>query len=557
MERRCSADGWCWENPSPAGDHLRAVWGFASDDVFAVGDGGTILHFDGHVWSPMRSPTDQHMLALWGSAPDDVFAGGVDTLVHYDGTAWETLPGERWHTALWGFPTGELASVDPTGGIRLSTDGGRSWAIEDDTRRPYLASVWGPAPDRLFAVGESRTAGLFDGKAWAPLTPAPPTTEFGGSFQDVWVLSADRLFVASDEGMMEFNGSRWSTHDNPDENIMFSVWGWSGTEVVAVGDATMELRGSDWTSSETPNDVRMQSVWGADPDHVFAVGECGTILHRDDGVWTQYGSTVSSGLTDVWGFADDDIYAVGNNALHYDGSAWVEEYSGPRGLNAIWGPSPEHLFAPTSRGEVLHRTQTGWTVEATESPYPLNGVHGSGPQHVVVVGNAGAIARYDGEQWEAQESGTAEFLNGVYVAAPDDVTAVGSEGTIVHYDGNRWSPQASGTTDSLFRIWGASSTDLYALSVTSVLHYDGDRWSPIADVPELRRGNLSGMTGIVPTNSGLEFVGSAGNNPRFEGGRWSFLETGTTLHLESIWRSNSGVTYAVGECGAILRRDPA
>jgi hypothetical protein len=36
-------------------DYLLAVWGSASDDVFAVGEGGLILHYDGASWSAMAS----------------------------------------------------------------------------------------------------------------------------------------------------------------------------------------------------------------------------------------------------------------------------------------------------------------------------------------------------------------------------------------------------------------------------------------------------------------------------------------------------------------------
>ncbi len=39
---------WTWQNPLPQGNSLRDVWGSSGSDVFAVGDGGTILHYDRH-----------------------------------------------------------------------------------------------------------------------------------------------------------------------------------------------------------------------------------------------------------------------------------------------------------------------------------------------------------------------------------------------------------------------------------------------------------------------------------------------------------------------------
>jgi hypothetical protein len=40
---------WTWQNPLPQGNPLWGVWGSSGSDVFAVGDWGTVLHYDGIV----------------------------------------------------------------------------------------------------------------------------------------------------------------------------------------------------------------------------------------------------------------------------------------------------------------------------------------------------------------------------------------------------------------------------------------------------------------------------------------------------------------------------
>lgn len=54
---------------SPMNSHteqrLQEVWGSSASDVFAVGDNGTVLHYDGHDWSPMDSGTTANLLAIW------------------------------------------------------------------------------------------------------------------------------------------------------------------------------------------------------------------------------------------------------------------------------------------------------------------------------------------------------------------------------------------------------------------------------------------------------------------------------------------------------------
>ena len=68
---------------------LYGVWGSGPNDVFTVGDGGVILHFDGVRWSPMESGTTARLQSVWGSGPSDVFAVGWNGVaLHYDGSRW-------------------------------------------------------------------------------------------------------------------------------------------------------------------------------------------------------------------------------------------------------------------------------------------------------------------------------------------------------------------------------------------------------------------------------------------------------------------------------------
>jgi len=75
-------------NPGPYyynGVNLNGVWGNSASDVFAVGDRGVIIHFDGYTWSPMSSGTTSSLNGVWGSSGVDVFAVGVGNGVYYEG----------------------------------------------------------------------------------------------------------------------------------------------------------------------------------------------------------------------------------------------------------------------------------------------------------------------------------------------------------------------------------------------------------------------------------------------------------------------------------------
>lgn len=57
-----------------------------------MGDGGTVLHYDGAGWTEMASPTSEDLYDVWGSGPSDVFAvGDSGTVLHHDGTVWSPV----------------------------------------------------------------------------------------------------------------------------------------------------------------------------------------------------------------------------------------------------------------------------------------------------------------------------------------------------------------------------------------------------------------------------------------------------------------------------------
>jgi len=73
----------------PASETLRAVWGTSRSDVWVVGDGACVLHFDGQDWSRVdvlglggRRPD---LYAVWTPAPGHVWVGGEGVLLSLGG----------------------------------------------------------------------------------------------------------------------------------------------------------------------------------------------------------------------------------------------------------------------------------------------------------------------------------------------------------------------------------------------------------------------------------------------------------------------------------------
>lgn len=76
-------------------DAMWKVFGRAADDVFFVGTGGNVLHYDGDALSAMDSKTSISLFTVHGYSDRIVAVGGFGTgaVIEYDGTSWtETTP---------------------------------------------------------------------------------------------------------------------------------------------------------------------------------------------------------------------------------------------------------------------------------------------------------------------------------------------------------------------------------------------------------------------------------------------------------------------------------
>ena len=117
-------DGSAW-TPAASGvtGAIRRLWGNDAATIYAVADGpssgGTILRYDGAQWGVVHS-TDRPLRAIHGRTADDVFAAGdVGTIVRWDGTAWlaESSGFGEELVDIWASPEGDVFAVGARGAI--------------------------------------------------------------------------------------------------------------------------------------------------------------------------------------------------------------------------------------------------------------------------------------------------------------------------------------------------------------------------------------------------------------------------------------------------------
>ena len=78
----------CWEHPLPQGSSLTAVFGTSSDDLWMIGEEGTLLHWNGVYTEASTVATTGILRAVWGSASAHVWSVGAGgTILSWNGAS--------------------------------------------------------------------------------------------------------------------------------------------------------------------------------------------------------------------------------------------------------------------------------------------------------------------------------------------------------------------------------------------------------------------------------------------------------------------------------------
>ncbi len=250
------------------GFDLFAIYGFASNDIYAVGlysydnptpppnslDSSLIIHFDGSQWREMQLPErGSYLASVWGASPTDVwFGGSYGTLYHYDGvsikkTSFDSLTGFEY---IAGFSASNVyATCDR----------------EVDFSQPYDSSFY-----LLYH---------YDGQSWTPvdsfaINPSENTWKFGLS---LWASPHGTLYSAN-YGVYLLNNGLWSQVLANDWPLRMS--GSSEQNIFAVGDVgrVFQWNGTDWkrwTEIEDQNKI-LTGVWTNNVE-TFIVGYNGLV----------------------------------------------------------------------------------------------------------------------------------------------------------------------------------------------------------------------------------------------------------------------------------------
>ena len=474
------------ERSSGTTEHLRGGWVAPDDSLFAVGDGGTILHCDGSSCSSMTSGTTNPLFDVWGSASNNAAASGLNSVLRYNGTYWSSITPYTGVTfaPVWVSPNGvSIFVADSVGGwytlnrydtnlskwndfsylltSRVLAFGGsdndvtivlatgdikhtdNSWNVTDVHAHGVslnLQAAWiNPADsNEAFAADVNSTMYRFNGSSWVDMSAGIPATT------DIWGItgtSRTDVYAAGKNGsnqgvVYHFDGIAWNLENIPSVNGLIDVAIGSVWCIGELGDIIAFLSESGTSS---PPCVRQIS---AGPYTSMVIGQDGTLWTWGLNKHGQLGDGTNSCKntpTQVGTDTDWNMISAGwahMTALKNDGTLWAW---GENSNGSVGDGTNTHRYIPTQVG-----TDTDWKLVA------------AGMAHTIAIKNDGTLWTWGYNYYGQLGDGTNSNKNtpvqigtgtdwATVAAGESHTIAIKNDGTLWAWGGNYFGQLGDGT----------------------------------------------------------------------------------------------------------------
>lgn len=299
--------------------------------------------------------------------------------------------------------------------------------------------------------------------------------------------------------------------------------------------------------SPTSNDLK--DVWGRSGNDFWAVGEAGFIVHGGKSGLSVLSSDAE--LSGIWGSAAEDVWAVGSQILHFDGRRWSTALKPARFLLDVYGSRAGNVWAVGEAGVAYAWNGRRWELQETTTSEDLFGVWASGDT-VWLVGARSTIRVRESGFWHALAPPAPDVtLTGVWGSGPQDVWVTGSKSGAVlfHWNGGSWT-LVQLPFSALYGISGSSARDILVVGEEGAAHYDGSVWTPV-----LGGSSATRLLGAWHTADGTLAVGAAGRILRaakgdgfgaLDGGMRSDFVAVSALEGSDRWFFGDGNAVHVG-----------
>lgn len=506
---------------------IHGIWGLGENLAYAVGDNGTVAQFDGANWSPVVLDTAVDLYGVYGFSADDVYVVGQNGYIgHWDGEIW----------------TSQVSNVQSD-----------------------LNTVWGPSSDSVFVGGDQAKVLRRTGGVWVSSVVAASSV----TVNDLWGTSSSNVYAVGTKGSISrWNGSGWNTMVSNDFDLhdLQAIWGSSEENIFVVGDAGVILQyeedSDDWSldivGGPFNKSENLRALAGyldleagltdSKKTKAFTAGEDALFMRLDNGNWSDTESGLALDLHDLW-VTDSVAVAVGDGGtiVRRKTAGWAgEKSSTTKNLYSVTGFASS-LVAVGEDGVVLERSNGLWNGLLSPVDDDLFGVVETN-DGFLAVGEKGTIIRYSQGEWAVEESGVLASLTDIWTNSSGAFYVVGETGTILYSNTpGEWSSVVSGTSSNLEAVYGRDDL-VWAVGNWTVISGNASGFS----VAETFSSDYLYGIWVSPDDT-VVTVGWAGLLMVLESGDFLEVPTGSSEVLESVMGVSSSDFFAVGRDGVLLR----
>jgi hypothetical protein len=225
----------------PTGVDLQGIWGASDKDIWAVGDAGVVIHWDGRVWGRVTTPVPDTAALndIWGTSGSNIWAvGDRGVVIQYNGSGWGAydMPAINNLLTVW-TPSTSDGWIGGDLGMLLRWDGTNWNEVQSSSAAHYL-HIRGVSANRVYAAKQGNEIWQFDGTKWARVSSVYGTRLWMTADNDIWVCGTSDLY--------RWNGTMWLTYTIFNSPIVWTPApgkGWAFTSSSSI----LSFNGTMWS----------------------------------------------------------------------------------------------------------------------------------------------------------------------------------------------------------------------------------------------------------------------------------------------------------------------
>jgi len=286
--------------PTPDQGGNRALWGASATNVYAANNTG-ILRYNGTSWSQVEAVRWRGMYDVYGTSASNVWAVGENGMIlRFNGTTWTAwrfdgtsvtpynlntwdLPGQKITLrSVFPIPGTSMIGIVGDGGTALVYDGASfsTWSIYNTGNNSAITNVWGTSYFDLYITTADGLLQHFDGYNLSTVTGVSAP----GGMNSVWGTASNNVYAVGGGGMLwRYNGSSWSRIRLPTRATLYTVYGTAANNVFVAGadGALYRYNGTTWTPEKHGvANTQVHGFWAASTGETFLAGAGGLIAKR-------------------------------------------------------------------------------------------------------------------------------------------------------------------------------------------------------------------------------------------------------------------------------------